>query len=381
MRRRTQWLLICSVALVVAGCVVALGVLYYESRSFERMIAAIHRSDVEVVQRELSRGVDVNRTSEVDIPQLVHPDLAEPLPGNTIAGVTPLMYAAMNRSPEIVQALISAGADVVSASDNGQTALHYASEIPGNEAVLKALLNAGAAVEAQENIVGWTPLIMAVLFGDANGVEVLIEGGADVTIADNSSVTALHLAASRIDSSKLRLILNAGGDIEARDRSGQTPLMWATRRGGLQAVETLLRGGADVRTRDTGGETVLMHAAQGYETGEIIVRLMGAGAEVNASDNDGRTALMRAVETGAIKAVQALLAAGADANARDAAGKTPLMYVSPYGEQVRVIDALLGEGADPTATDNDGLSIVQHALRNNASDEALAGLRASVDQD
>ena len=95
--------MICCVALVVVGCIVAIGVLYYDSRSYERMIAAINRSDVETVERELSRGVDVNRTSEVDTPQLIHPDLAEPLPGQTVSGISPLMLAAVSRNPEIVQ--------------------------------------------------------------------------------------------------------------------------------------------------------------------------------------------------------------------------------------------------------------------------------------
>lgn len=381
MRRRTRWLLICCAALVVVGCVVAIGVLYHDSRSYERMIAAINRNDVETVERELSRGVDVNRTSEVQIPQVIHPDLAEPLPGDTVAGVTPLMQAAVNRSPEIVQALIAAGAAIGAATDDGKAALHYAAEVPENQATLKALLSAGAAVDVQDNMVGWTPLMMAAFFGDANGVDALIEAGADVTIARNSGVTALHHAAYRFDSSKILLILDAGADSEARDRSGQTPLTWATRQGGLQAVETLLIAGADVHSRDTRGQTALMHAAEDYETGKVIARLIGAGAEVSTTDNNGRTALMHAVDIGAIKAVEALLAAGADANARDAKGKTPLMYVSPYGEQVLIINALLGKGADPSATDSDDLSIVQHALRNQASEEALARLRASVDQD
>ncbi len=380
MRRRTQWLLICCIALVVVGCVVVIGVLYYDSRSYERMIAAINRADVETVERELSRGVDVNRTSEVRIPPVSHPDLADPLPGHTIAGVTALMYAATSRSPEIVKAIIAAGADIAAASGDGKTALHYAAEVSGNQAVLKALLRAGAAVDVQENLVGFTPLMMAALFGDADGVGALIEAGADVTIARNSGVTALHQAAYRFDSSKIRLILDAGGDLEARDSSGQTPLTWATRQGGLQAVETMLTAGADVHTRDKRSRTALMHAAEYYDTGQVIARLIDAGAEVSATDNDGRTALMHAVDTGAIKAVESLLAAGAEVNARDAGGRTPLMYVSPYGEQVLIINALLEEGADPSAIDNDGLSIVQHALRNQASREALAKLRTLIDQ-
>lgn len=381
MRRRTQWLLICCVALVVVGCVVVIGVLYYDSRSYERMIAAINRADVETVERELLRGVDVNRTSEVQIPPVSHPDLADPLPGHAIAGVTLLMYAATSRSPEIVQALIVAGADTAATNGDGKTALHYAAEVSENQAALKALLSAGAAVDVQENLVGFTPLMMAALFGDANGVEALIEAGADVTIARNSGVTALHQAAYKFDSSKILLILDAGGDIEVRDSSGQTPLTWATRQGGLQAVETLLTAGADVHIRDKRRRTALMHAAEYYDMGQVIARLIDAGAEVSATDNDGRTALMYAVDNGAIKAVEALLAAGADANPRDAKGKTPLMYVSPYGEQVLIINALLEEGADPSATDNDGLSIVRHAFRNQASEEALAKLRTLVDQD
>ena len=76
----------------------------------------------------------------------------------------------------------------------GGTPLHHAAALHHNPAILVALLEAGAALEAR-NLLGRTPLHSAAAFGDHPAVlAVLIEAGAAVNATDRRGRTPLDLA-------------------------------------------------------------------------------------------------------------------------------------------------------------------------------------------
>lgn len=85
------------------------------------------------------------------------------------------------REKEILAAIANAGADVNSCDLDG-TPLHYAAKLQNGEPIVRALIAAGADVNAL-NIDDETPLINAV--ENKNGeniVRVLLEAGADVNV-------------------------------------------------------------------------------------------------------------------------------------------------------------------------------------------------------
>jgi ankyrin repeat protein len=84
---------------------------------------------------------------------------------------------------DAVQILVNAGVNVDEHFDNGITALMLMAILAQTDAV-RALLDAGADVNAVANADGSTALIFAVYGGDTEVVSTLIEAGADVDIAD-----------------------------------------------------------------------------------------------------------------------------------------------------------------------------------------------------
>jgi len=133
-------------------------VVYYNMPSYDRLIAAIQRGQVEAVKREIALGVDVNRARDVDVPER-HSDLFDPMPAYTVYGITPLMEAAGAGEEAMVEALLESGADVAPAANDGKTALHLAAQSVRNLAVLQRLIDAGADVNAGQVRLGWTPLV------------------------------------------------------------------------------------------------------------------------------------------------------------------------------------------------------------------------------
>ena len=137
-------------------------------------------------------------------------------------GMTPLMYAVITDSIEVVQYLLEAGADVNATDYHGMTPLMYAYSIE----VAQLLLEAGADVNATNNN-GYTALMHAVRIYSIEFVELFLENGADVNAKDNRGRTPLMFAYSI---EVAQLLLEAGADINIEDNIGQTALDFALAR-------------------------------------------------------------------------------------------------------------------------------------------------------
>ncbi|WP_416238660.1 ankyrin repeat domain-containing protein, partial [Raoultella planticola] len=107
---------------------------------------------------------------------------------------SPYLYAGARGLQEILALTLAHGADLNSINRYGGTALIPAAE-RGHVATVKTLIDAGVDVN-HVNRLGWTALIEAIILGDgsqkyADIVTLLIDGGADVNLADGSGRTPL----------------------------------------------------------------------------------------------------------------------------------------------------------------------------------------------
>lgn len=144
----------------------------------------------------------------------------------------------------------------------------------GDVAGIRSALAAGADVDGPDSADGRTALIVAVIAGHPEAVEVLIQAGADLEVrCKGFGLTALGWTGSQPRGAEsARLLLAAGADIEARQkRIGATPLLWAVKGGGMEIVEVLLDAGADVTAVDALGDNVLSRAAQNPAVVELLV--------------------------------------------------------------------------------------------------------------
>ena len=110
-------------------------------------------------------------------------------------GFFPVGLAAFFRRPEVVDYLIAKGADVKAVAKNAMqvTALHSAVANGGDSRIARALVAAGADVNAKQRH-GWTPLHGAAHSGDRELVELLLSRGADPEAKHDEGKTALDLA-------------------------------------------------------------------------------------------------------------------------------------------------------------------------------------------
>jgi quinoprotein dehydrogenase-associated probable ABC transporter substrate-binding protein len=139
------------------------------------------------------------------------------------SGWTPLMWATWGDNPALVQMLLAHHAKLDATDNDGLTPLAIAAQ-NGKAKAARALLDAGADVNAPVAKGGYTPLMLASISGSNELTSLLIERGAKVNAANPGGVTALMIAAAGNRSIIAGLLVKAGADVNARSEDGRTAL-------------------------------------------------------------------------------------------------------------------------------------------------------------
>ena len=85
-------------------------------------------------------------------------------------------------------------------------------------------LEAGTSVNARDPQAGSTPLNTSALYGQTAVARLLIEKGADVSLANKDGNTALHLASFFAHPELVELLLQHGASVSVKNARGETPL-------------------------------------------------------------------------------------------------------------------------------------------------------------
>src|SRR5258708_3052997 len=115
----------------------------------------------------------------------------------------------------------------------------------GDEEIIKALLAAGAKVNAKATDTGETALINAVSNKHTEIVEVLLKAGADLSVKNRFDFNALTIAVAANNQDLAALLLDHGANVET-ETSTLTPLMFAASAGSVDMIRFLVKRGAKV---------------------------------------------------------------------------------------------------------------------------------------
>jgi ankyrin repeat protein len=182
-------------------------------------------------------------------------------------------HALLKERFDVLKYLLEAGADPSAANKDGITALHEAAVYPAFAPAIKMLVKAGAQVDVPEAKYHFSPLHLAALKGNVEGVRELLAQGARPDSLANQSFTPLMLA------------LNAGNQAIA---------------------DLLLKDGADPLKQTDGGKSCLHFAAESAPA-DSIKQLLARGASLTAVDGSGKTPLQMAQEKNRDQAILGLL--------------------------------------------------------------------------
>lgn len=158
-------------------------------------------------------------------------------------GRTPLHVATFQKRPEVVKALIAAGAKHDLLDKQRYDAVTIAA-VQDDEPTLRALLESGASAKLTTSIYDGTALIAAAHLGHDGVVRELIRAGAPLDHVNNLGWTALIEAVILGDGGRrhvatVRALVDAGANRGIADRQGVTPLRHAQARGYSEMVALL----------------------------------------------------------------------------------------------------------------------------------------------
>ncbi len=253
---------------------------YYGLRTLAETLLG-HGADVDVRSddgnRPLHLAVDKGFTSLVELLLAHKADINAPGKG----GETPLFEAIQGNRVEMVQFLISNKANVNFKTESGETPLLCAAGTKNiNIAILKALLDSGADVEASAG--GHHPLDLAINRGRADLVELLLQKNADpnargrwtVAVEEGPGtwnyldrmVTPLILAIPHNNpdgQSKIaEILLQHSANPDLTDEAGDTPLDYAIRNVNTNTIAELILHHADVNAPDRQGDPPLAYISR-----------------------------------------------------------------------------------------------------------------------
>ena len=189
---------------------------------------------------------------------------------------TLLHFATFYSAPvAVIEALLNKGANINAVSDTDQTPL-YCALYRHNDDVVKLLLDRGANPNI---LISQVPLLQYTMLHYAKEdtlydiITYMIEKGADIHM--KGETTSLMSAAVIGDVTLIRYCLLRGCDINAQRLDGTTSLMLAASNGHLACVEDLVEAGADCRIKDRNGKTALTLASQHDSIAEYLAKAMG----------------------------------------------------------------------------------------------------------
>ena len=359
-----------------------------------------------------------------------------------------LLEACESGDHEAVSRLLDEGADITTKNSNGDTGLHLG-VCRGHEQVVMTLINHGIDVNISD--IKWTPLMEAAQAGQLKMVQILLDHGAKVnTKSDDGGVTALNKATIGNFPDIVSLLLQHGADETIADNGGQiaiqraeeqgydevikvfceawkkkgsslhVELLTAAKEGRGRLVLGLITAGADIQTRDERGETGLDLAVRGghKEVAEMFLdygisgynkekcleecdknrkrneellsaarsgdndsvnKLLDEGAEITSKNRNGDTGLHLSAEQGHHTVVKTFLGRGINVSIRGCNQWTALINAANYGH-LTSLKLLLDADADPdlkAATVNTALKF---AARNSYPEIVSELLRRGADK-
>ena len=265
----------------------------------------------------------------------------------------PLIDAVKNQDAAAVRALLAHKVDVDATEPDGTTALHWAAHL-GDVGIVDLLLEAGATVKVA-NRYGATPFRLAAAKGHGEVIERMLQAGEDPHAVVNGEpvfMTAARSGSAAAVRVLLEGLVDAGGaDVNMREPMfDQTALMWAAAAGNTEVVNLLLEFGADITARSAPPGTGLDKGA-----GWVIPRVNDPlGIRTNRDSTswgivlDGLrfTPLMWAARAGHIDTVKTLLDGGAVIDESKPEGTTSLI-LAIINNHWELAARLLEWGADP----------------------------------
>ena len=339
--------LIAAVSLLLAGQPAAPAGIHDAVRAgnVAAVTAALDKTPALVGARDESGATPLHVAARGTVPALVTLLVERGAEVNAVdnSGTAPLHILASRGDLAGMTLVLDKGANVNIQSGDGGAPLHAAAM--GRQAEAIRLLAGRKANLEHRNRYGRTPLVVAAR--EMRGVAVigaLLDLGAQIDAADTANDTALTLASWRGSRDVVDLLLARGATVPIGGLKGRFVLENAISAGLTDLFQRMVEKGAELPAESGQGRTLLHSAAEGGSA-PIIASLLQRQFDVNRPDANGWTPLHFAADKGRAEAVATLLAKSAAIDARTVMGQTA-WNLAQDNDDAAMMSVLADKGAD-----------------------------------
>lgn len=341
---------------------------------------AARKGDIEVVQRLIIRGADVDEKDE--------------------KGGTPLHEAAKEGHRDVVRLLIAESANIDARGPLGLSPLHIAAA-KGYTDVAELLIINGAFIN-KKDAKGFTPMMLALLTGHKETAALLEKHGGVKRSNLSSPLRSPHSIHNAEDIETVKRLISRGANVNVKTGDGNTPLHGAATKGRKAVAEFFIAKGAKINVKNKYGSTPLSLAESwGHKDVAYMIRQHGSTEVASIAKRDISKArpiqedskpptvkqhdapkkvapkpvrrkppaksLYVAAEEGDLEQVDARIAEGLDVNKKDWRGNRPLHYAALNGH-AKVVRRLLEGGAEVDGTNSRGATSLHWAAAKGHTD-------------
>ncbi|XP_067654386.1 ankyrin repeat domain-containing protein 50-like [Haliotis asinina] len=253
---------------------------------------------------------------------------------------TPVMLAGEGGHKEVVEVLVTDGANLALRNSDYNNILHLTS-YGGYVDVVKYVLSQ-RVVDIDSR--GWkrrTAVMIAGMEGHKGLVELYVKHGAKLSLTDRVGDNILHLACKRGRLDVVKYIISLHKmDIDKGAFEKKTPVMLAGERGHKEVVEVLVTDGANLALRNSDYNNILHLTSYGGYVDVVKYVLSQRVVDIDSRGWKRRTAVMIAGMKGHKGLVELYVKHGAKLSLTDRAGDNILLLAVSHVEVVKYILSL-----------------------------------------
>lgn len=290
-------------------------------------------------------------------------------------GMTPLLCACHAGFASLAMRLVEIGADISMTSYDGRTPLHYAA-INGSVELIDFLLSLRFDIN-HPSLEDITPVLDACSCGNVAVVQHLVVRGAVMNVVTKTGRNALHMACASNSIEMVQWIVAEQRHLmNSNDYSGMTAFLIACTNGSLEIARFLAEQGAVTTSRakacESNNSALLFACRDGHlEVAQWLVEELGL--DINETNYEGQSSVDLSRDSGVEDLIEWIENGGAtltlpedtvdNVEVRDALGVT-VLHTAAAGGDIELIEALLKRGADVNSVTLGGSSVLHFACEN-----------------